>query len=201
MELKSYLKIVRKERKMILTFAAVTALSAWIFSISMPAKYETSVSLLLKKEGSQPTDEFKYNGYYALESGKIIADNIEKLLQSPLVVDEIYRNSAVDPAFKNIKGYKKKFTAHKMSNMYVEVSFEAESREDAEKISRALTETVGRKVEETKKESEEEIAFSIDNSQPIIIESRPDARVNTLAGLISGLLLGTLAAFLKKYFA
>ncbi|MDD3006434.1 MAG: Wzz/FepE/Etk N-terminal domain-containing protein [Candidatus Pacebacteria bacterium] len=201
MELKSYLKVIKSEKKMIIALTLLTALFAWVFSVYMPTRYETSVSLFIAKDGTQDTTEFKYAGYYALESGEIVADNIEKMLQSPQLVEKIYSVSGVDPNFKNIKGYKKKFTAKKMSNSYVEVSFETDNREDAEKLAKSLTAAVNEQVKGTASQSQNEVAFTIENTEPIIIESKPDATLNLGLGLLSGVFLGILAAFLKKYFA
>lgn len=201
MELKSYLRILKSERRLILACGLVAALSAGIFSAYAPTSYDTSVSLFLHKSGSQATDQFKYDGYYALDSGKVLSDNIEKLLQSPQVVDAIYRESEVDPAFRNLKSYKKKFTAHKMSNLYVEVSFAAQSEDDARNIAGAITRVVNRQLETMDRESAAEIAFRVENADPIVVASRPDPWQNGLLGLVSGLLLGGFAAFLKKYFA
>lgn len=201
MELKSYLIVIKSEKKMIIAITLLTALSAWIFSIYMPAHFETSVSLFIAKDGTQTTDQFKYDGYYALESGEIVADNVEKMLQSPQLVEKIYGTSGVDPNFKNIKGYKKKFTAKKMSNSYVEVSFQTPNRTDAEKIAEALTKTVNEQMNGISSQSQNEVAFKIENTEPIIIESKLDATLNLFVGLLSGAFLGILAAFLKKYFA
>lgn len=201
MELKSYLQIVAAQKKLILACGLIAALAAWGFSASAPTEYDASVSLFLQKSGSQATDQFKYDGYYALDSGEILSDNIEKLLQSPQVVDAIYQESAVDPEFRNLKSYKKKFTAHKMSNLYVEVSFEAESEADAKNISQAITRVVNARMETLDRESGSEIAFRVADAEPIIVATSPDANTNALFGLVSGLLLGVFAAFLKKYFA
>jgi len=201
MELKSYLKVIKSEKKMILSLALLTAVAAWAFSVYMPAHYEASVSLFIDKSGTQETGEFKYDGYYALESGEIVADNIEKMLQSPQLIEKIYSDSGIDPDFKNIKGYKKKFTAKKMSNSYVEVSFESETREDAEKLSASLVKKINEQMQQTNDQSRSEISFLINNTEPIILESRLDANLNLAVGLVSGAFLGLLIAFLKKYFA
>lgn len=201
MELKSYLIVIKSEKKMIIAITLLTALAAWIFSIYMPAHFETSVSLFIAKDGTQTTDQFKYDGYYALSAGEVVADNVEKMLQSPQLVEKIYGASGVDPNFKNIKGYKKKFTAKKMSNSYVEVSFQTPNRTDAEKIAEALTKTVNEQMNGISSQSQNEVAFKIENTEPIIIESKLDATLNLFVGLLSGAFLGILAAFLKKYFA
>lgn len=199
MELRQYAKLIKAQKKMIAATALVTAIAAWGFSVYMPTQYQTSVSLFITKSGTQDAQEFKYDGYYALESGEIVADNVEKMLQSPQLVEKIYSGSGIDPDFKNLKAYKKKFTAKKMSNSYVEVTFETSSREDATKLSQALSDTVNEELKKTSDRSQEEVSFMIEENAPVILESRPDARINLLVGIISGLFLGVFLAFLKKY--
>ena len=199
MELKEYLKIIKSEKRTIAGFAILTALSAFVFSVYAPASYEASVSLFITKDGTQQTDQFKYDGYYALDAGEIITDNVGQMLKSPEIVAAIYRRSGIDPEFKRLKNYKKKFSASAMSNQYVEVSFNVSNRGDAEKIAEAITETVGEKLSEEKAASGEEVSYAIEGSNPVIVEKKPDAAANGLAGLVSGLLLGVFAAFLKKY--
>lgn len=201
MELKSYLKVIRSEKDLILAATLITAAAAWIFSLYTPADYATSVSLFITTDGTQTTEEFKYDGYYALESGEIVADNVEKMLQSPQLVERIYSASGIDPDFLSLKAYKKKFTAKKMSNSYVEVGFEAENRSDAEKLAAALAETVNQEMEDTKARSGNEVAFSIKSNPPVILEQKPDANRNFVIGLLSGACFGIFAAFLKRYFA
>jgi capsular polysaccharide biosynthesis protein len=201
MELKSYLKIISSQRNMIIAVTFITAAAAWVFSLYAPTSYDTSASLFIVKDGTQTTEEFKYDGYYALESGEVVADNIEKMLQSPQLVERIYTASGIDPAFRNLKAYKKKFSAKKMSNSYVEVSFEASSREDAEKLATALSEAVEQEMQDTEARSGSEVAFSVKNNAPVILEDKPDATMNFLIGLLSGAFLGIFAAMIKKYFA
>lgn len=201
MELKSYLKIIKAERRLIAAITMLVAVSAYAFSVYMPAHYDASASLFLSKAGTQTTEEFKYDGYYALESSKIVSDNVEKMLQSPQLVEKIYNTSGIDPEFKNLKSYKKKFTAKKMSNSYVEVSFETDSREDAGRLSEAITSVINEELKRTSDQSQAEVAFNIEKSTPVILESRPDAKQNLFIGIVSGVFLGLFAAFLRRYLA
>lgn len=201
MELKEYWRIVREGKKMIVVFTILTAVFAFGFSVYASRVYEASISLFLSKSGTQETVDFKYDGYYALQSEEMIADSIEKMLQSPEVVETIYRESGIDPAFKNIKSYKKKITAHKMSSQYIEVGFSARSREDAQKIADALTRTVRQKMEGQKDASGQEVSFVIDGAEPIILEKKANVPLNTAVGFLAGALLGIFAVFVKKYLA
>lgn len=201
MELKEYFKIIEKDKRVIIKTTILTLAFAIAFSYLQKTSYESSVSLFIIKDGTQSTDEFKYDGYYALQSGEIVADNLEKMLQSPQVVSEIYQTANIDSNFDKIKKYKKSFTAHKMSNQYVEVSFNSETRENAEKISKSITKTVQQKMEQAKSSSEDEVSFSIENNAPVIIEKKPDIALNSLIGIFSGFFLGVIIVLIKKYFA
>ena len=200
MELKEYLKIIRKNSKLILTISIITAVSAFAFSVLQPIQHETSLSLAIVKDKTQITNDFKYDGYYAFQTGEIIADSIEQWLKSPEVVNAIYQKAEINQDFKNIKSYTKKFTAKKMSSQYVEVKFKSGTIEEAKKISAATVEIINAKIEKIEKASEQEISFSVSNGDPIIVENKPDAILNLIIGLISGLALGIFIVFLRRYF-
>jgi capsular polysaccharide biosynthesis protein len=201
MELKEYIKIIKKRSKLILVVATITGSFAFLFSTIQPVKYETSLSLFINKNETQETDDFKYDGYYALQASEIIADSIEQWLKSPEFVNAVYQKAQVDQDFRNIKSYTKKFTAKKMSAQYVEVKFKSNNRQEAEKVSSAIAEAVNSKVKALGENSEREISFSIESGNPIIIESKPSAFLNSIIGLVSGLILGIFIVFGKEYFS
>ena len=201
MELKKYLKIIKRNSKLIIAISIITAVSAFVFSAAQPIKYETSLSLAIIKDKTQATNDFKYDGYYALQASEIIANSIEQWLKSPEVVNAIYQKSEINQDFKSIKSYTKKFTAQKMSPQYVEVKFKSNTREEARKISTATVEIINAKTEKLKETSEQEISFLINSEDPVIIESKPDAILNLIIGLISGLALGIFVVFLRRYLA
>ena len=201
MELKEYLKIIKKDSKLIIIISIVTAVSAFAFSIAQPIKYETSLSLSIIKDKTQITDDFKYDGYYAFQSSEIIADSIEQWLKSPEIVNAIYQKAEIKQDFKNIKSYTKKFTAQKMSPQYVEVKFKSKTTEEAKKVSMAVVEIINAKIEKLKKNSEQEISFLISSGDPVTVKSNPDAFLNLIIGLISGLALGVFVIFLRRCLA
>jgi len=199
MELKEYLKIVKKNFKLIIIIGIITAVSAFAFSVAQPVKYETSLSLSIIKDKTQITDDFKYNGYYALQTSEIIANSIEQWLKSPEIVDAIYRKAEINQDFEDIKSYTKKFTAKKMSSQYVEVKFKSDTREEAERISTATVEIINNKTEKLKEISEQEVSFSVSSENPVIVESKADVFLNSIIGLVSGMALGIFVVFLRRY--
>ncbi len=201
MELKEYLKIIKKNLKLILAVGAIAGLSAFLFSSFQPVEYETSLSLLISKNKTQETDDFKYDGYYALQAGEMIADTIVEWTKSPAMVNAIYQEAEVSGNFGSIKSYAKKFTAKKMSSQHIEIKFNSNTKESAEKISSAAVKIINDKIKTLEKNSEEEISFSVSGESPIIVEKNPDALLNLFIGFISGLILGIFLVFGKEYFS
>lgn len=200
MELKEAIMTVKNNLKTITAVSVITALSAFIFSSIQPLIYETSLSLLISKEGSQETTDFKYDGYYAFQTGEIFADSIQEWMKSPETVNEIYQEAGVSQNFRNIKSFGRKFTAKKMSPQYAEVKFKTETRNEAEKISSAIVKILNNKAKKIQENSKQEISFKVESGSPVILEARPDAPVNSILGLISGALLGIFIVFTKEYF-
>ncbi|MCK4592394.1 hypothetical protein KAT63_03065 [Candidatus Parcubacteria bacterium] len=200
MELREYLKIIKSNFKLIIIISIITAVSAFLFSTMKPVVYEISISLAINKNKTQITDDFKYDGYYALQASEMLANTIVEWTKSPTIVDAIYQKAGVNQNFKNIKSYTKKFTAKKMSSQHVEIKFKTNTRENAEKISSATVKIISDKIKTLEKDSEKEIAFSVSSENPIIIENKPDAFLNLFIGLVSGFILGIFIVFGRRYF-
>lgn len=200
MELKEYLKIIKKNLKLILAVGAIAALSAFLFSSLQHTEYETSLPILISKNKTQDTDDFKYDGYYALQAGEMLADTITEWIKSPAVVNAIYQEAEVSGNFGSVKSYTKKFTAKKMSSQHIEIRFNSDAKESAEKISLATVKIINDKIKTLEKNSEEEIAFLVSGESPVIVEKKPDAPLNLFIGFVSGLILGIFVVFGKEYF-
>lgn len=199
MELKDYLRVIKRERKIIILATLLCAAGATAGGLLTPVRYETSVSLFLNRQDTQATDQFKYDGYYALQAADLVADQLEKALQSPEIVNAVYEQSGLQPGFGNLKGYKKKFTAHKMSGQHVEIGFVSTSAIEAERLSGALTTVANRRLSEMSAASAGELSFSVSSNRPVTLEKHPDLGLIALLGAVSGLALGIFLSFLKKY--
>jgi capsular polysaccharide biosynthesis protein len=200
MELKEYIKTIKKNFKLILVIGVIACLSAFLFSIFSPVKYEISLSLLISKNKTQNTDDFKYDGYYAFQASEMLSDTIVEWAKSPAVVNAIYQEASVVGNFGNIKSYTKKFTAKKMSSQHIEIKFNSDAKENAEKISAATVKIINSKVLDLRKNSEDEISFSVSGENPVIVEEKPNSFLNMFIGFISGLILGIFIVFGKEYF-
>ncbi|MDF1498226.1 MAG: Wzz/FepE/Etk N-terminal domain-containing protein [Patescibacteria group bacterium] len=201
MELKEYVTIIKKNFKIIIITGVLVGLSSFLFTSVQPLKYETSMSLFINKKDSQETDNFKYDGYYALQTSEMLSDTIIEWTKSPEFVNSVYAKAGVDLNFNSIKKYLKAFNVKKMSSQYIKINFISTNKAEAVKISSAISSEIKEKIKTIENESEKEISFSVTSEDPIIIVSKPKILINLIIGIFSGLIIGIFFVFTKRYFS
>ena len=200
MELKQYIKIIKRHIKSILMVSTLVGFFALIFSAVKPVTYETSLSLLISRAAAQETQDYKYDSYYAIQANDLFANTIVGWLKSPEIVVAIYKEAGVKFPVKNLRKLEKFFKAFKTSPHSVEVKFKSKTKKDAQSIAKTVVSVLKKKTTTISRISQEEIVFSVVGSDPVIVEKKPNLILNTIVGVISGLLLGILIVFGKEYF-
>ncbi|MBU3965715.1 hypothetical protein KKG29_01875 [Patescibacteria group bacterium] len=215
MELKEYIKILQKEKKLIVGTVLILLLSVALFSALKPATYDTDLPLLVAKSGAQDTNDYKYGGYYAVQASEAVADNISQWLKSASVVNEIYSRAGIigssDPLNKfgvaprrlrgdSLKALSKFFKADKVSSQYVRLNYRTGDKESAAKIAKAVESVIGEKLESLEKLSNGEISFKIISGGPLVVKSADNIFLNGFLAVVAGLFLGIFLALGKEYF-
>ena len=199
MELKEYLKIIKRGISLVLSLTLLVGLAALIFTASQETLYETSLSLSISRADTQETLDYKYDQYYAIQASELFANTVEQWLKSPEVATKIYQKAEVELPVKSLRKLTKKFRANKMASQYVEVGFKAKSKDEAKRISSATLAVLQDKAA-LLSQVDRTALFSIIGAEPVIVEDKPDIGLNTFLGLVTGLFLGIGLAFLKEYF-
>lgn len=194
MELRDYLKIIRKR----LALLILVTLLAGIFSFGL-AYYKkpvssASFSLTITKEPEQTekaADFYQYDRFYNLQAVSLFADNIITWLHSPAMVAEIYQKSGLGSESQNNTLLSRFFRInHEPDSGVLAVSFQARDKETAQKLTRATKDVLVKKVESPFK-----VAFTVDN----IALEKPNLTNTTVVGLVVGFILGLLLVFFKEY--
>jgi capsular polysaccharide biosynthesis protein len=199
MELKSYLQIIKQQKKVIFITAVLIGFFAFIFSFFAPTIYETSLSIETERKNIQETSDFRYDDYYALKASEMFVDSMAKWFSNPEFIIQIYKKAEVDISSASLRNLKKKIKANKMSAQYLEIKFKANTRKESEKISSAISSTIKERSKSLGWTEAKENIFSIKTNEPIIVEKNPLVFLNTLIGLFSGLFIGILIGFFRKY--
>ncbi len=201
MELKEYIKIFIKEKKIISSTILLVLILALIFSGSKGVSYENDMLLLVSRNGTQNTEYYKYDGYYAIEASDTFIDNVRQCLSSASVASEIYARAGEEGGAQSLKDFSKIFAADKLSSQYVRVRYASKDKETAIKLAHAITEVLQEKADLLSAASADQIGFKIIYSDPLSVESKSDFLLNGVLAIIGGLFLGIFMALGKNYFS
>jgi len=199
MELKTYLQIIQQQKRVIVISAFLVGFFAFIFSLLAPTVYESFILIQIERKNIQETSDYRYDDYYALKASEILIDSMAKWFSNPKFVSQIYKKAEIDISDLDTRKLKKKIKANKMSAQYLEIEFKAKTFKEAEKISSAISSIIKEKSKNLGWTNTKENIFSFKTGEPMIIEKNPLIFLNTLIGFLSGLFIGILIGFFRKY--
>lgn len=200
MELKEYIAIFKKEKKVISGTILLVLVLTLIFSGLKGVSYENDMLLLISRNGTQNTPDYKYDGYYAAQASDIFSDNISQWLASAPVASEIYTRAKAENEMNSLKDFSKVFKADKLSSQYVRVRYQTKDRETAKSLARAMVDVLQEKADLLSSSSAGQIGFKVIYSDPFSIETKSDLLLNGILAVVGGLFLGIFMALGKNYF-
>ena len=199
MELKEYIKIIKKNKNLFFgTIIAVVAIALGYFFF-LPVRYDASLTLNVTRTGSQETTDYKYDDYYRLQADERFVDTIVEWIRSPRVVSDIYTEAGIDAGAFSMGKFSKNITAEKRSSQIVAISFSATSIEAAQKISAGVTKIITKNTNELNVNQKENTWFSVLSAAPVIVKYQPNYGLNFLASLCLGIFLGFWVVLFKHY--
>lgn len=200
MEFREYLRIFKKQKNIIINSIVILAVLATALSLAKPESYDSDLILLISRNGTQETGDYKYDGYYAVQASDIFADNVSQWLGSASLAKEIYSRAGVESDSGTLKSLTKLFAAKKLSSQYVEVRYATADSQSAVKLARAIADVLGERAEALRTASSEEISFKIIYNDPLTIKSPNNLPLNIVLAILGGLFLGIFLALGKEYF-
>lgn len=193
------MNIFTKYKWLIIIITIVGICSAIVFSLVKPAYYDTSLSFSINRVNHQTTTDYEYDGYYAIQASDLFSQTVMSWLLTPSVLLEIYESAGIDPQISSLEEISSRFKTKKYSPQNIVVRYKERDYQTAEKISTAITSIIQDKAKQSNKTSEEEALFEVVGTKPVIVERSPVLWLNTLIGLIAGLIFGSLLAYVIEY--
>lgn len=191
MELKEYIAIFKKHFKLFLLATALIMAAIIIFQSAKPLTYKTSLALNITRDGSQKTDDYKYDEFYRLQADERFADTVVRWMALPGITADICDEAGVS---KN-----KKFKAKRFSSQVIEITYITSDVKTAQKLSDSIIKVLNRETEKLNEFQKNEAWFKILGSRPIITNNKPDLWKTALVGLLIGAFLGFWAILIKHY--
>ncbi|MDZ7798320.1 MAG: Wzz/FepE/Etk N-terminal domain-containing protein [Patescibacteria group bacterium] len=200
MELKEYLKIVKKHLILVIALILLIGGAAFLFSYFQPNTYEASVSFAVNRINTKETQDYQFDGYYAIQASDLVSQTVVSWFSTPSVVLEIYEKANISPQYNSLEEFATFFNTKKYSAQNINVKFKEKTQEKAENIAAATIEVINAKVKALNKSSDSDSLFEAQASSPVVVETTPNLWLNTIIGLVVGLILGLFLVYLVDYF-
>ena len=191
MELKEYIIIFKKHFKLFLLVIVLAIAAGVIFQIARPLTYKAFLTLNITREGSQETENYKYDEFYRLQADERFADTVVRWLESPRITADIYERAGVADS--------KKFKARRLSSQMIGVIYITSNTKEAQDLAGSVIEILNQETKKLNEYQKNETWFKILGSEPVIIENEFNLWKLVLISLLTGIFLGGWAVLIRHY--
>lgn len=203
MELRFLIHLIKKNFILIIFICLATTLGAVSYTIRKPLSYDVAVALVTNYESKAPLganqNYYRFDGFYAFQAAERFSQVIVGVLKSANAAKEIYQLAGVPLDAVSISELSKRFKPDKRTERVVEVTYSANTKEEAKKLGEAMQHFMNTQAQIASKSSEEG-SFSVATSDPVILRARSRLLIWGSVGFLGGLLLSIMVAGLIYYF-
>jgi capsular polysaccharide biosynthesis protein len=182
--------LLKKWWKAILVATVLCMLFTYALVPRLPKRYDVSMDVVTSVPERAPSNEYEFDGYYAMQAVDLFSDTIAGWLKSPGFVAQVFDQAQVQRPSKQLRGLGRVFTVKKISGQLINVSFGTNSEKDAAKLAESTTRVLNNSVENFNKNGDKKIAFSAVVNNPLIAQADIDPVVSALVSGLIVLVLG-----------
>lgn len=191
MELKEYIAIFKKHYKLFLLVIAFITAAVIVFQIIKPITYKTSLALNITRDGSQKTEDYKYDNFYRLQADERFADTVVRWAALPGIVKDICDGAGIGKSIK--------FKAKRLSSQAVEITYITSDIKTARELSASIVKVLNNETKKLNEFQKNEDWFKILGDRPVIINNKSELWKTALLGLLIGVFLGFWVILIKHY--
>lgn len=138
MELRDFIYFCNHWRRVIFSTAFCFGLSGFGLALVMPPQYEAQLDLYVYRVPSTSQEEFTYEGYYAQQSSKELADTVVGLLQSVHTAQMVLSKEGAVTESASVFKLTRQVKARVVANGVVRLSLKQSSPDAAQSLVKDL---------------------------------------------------------------
>lgn len=200
MELRDFTHHMRTYRILNVTLILIAGAGALVFSLTRPDQYDTSISFAVNRVNKQTTQNFEYDGYYAIQAADLFSQTVVSWFSTPSVVVEMYQKASLTPPSGSIDSLGSRFRTRKYSSQNIVVRYSAPTHNEADRLAKAIISVTQERAGLLNQSAEAKSLYNVAASTPVIVLSQPNVAVNTVVGLILGAILAVFVTSGAAYF-
>jgi ElaB/YqjD/DUF883 family membrane-anchored ribosome-binding protein len=198
MGLEDLIRFVRRSGALVLLTTVVAGGVAAAVASAQPKAVETSITFAVNRVNREPTPDYQYDGYYALQAADLFAQTVVSWLSTPAVVRDIYAEADIPVNARSLADYSGRFRTKKYSAQNITVRFTEADESTARTVATAVVATLQERTASLNETSDEKSIFALEASDPVVSIQRPPVGTAATIGALAGLLLGILAGAMRE---
>lgn len=184
-----YWRAVQRKLPSVLLVAAGAAVVAWLIVYRLGPTYTVHYSYLVSLSEREETEDFRFDGYYALSATDLFTATLASWVSAPEVVVAAYEEAGL-PASRDPKNVARAVTAEKKAPQLVAVTVRHKDQAVAEKLAQGLQAVMERNVEQYHDQGIPELTWRVVATSPWLGMSHLSAPVIVGATFVFVLLMG-----------
>lgn len=202
MELKEIIQIIIR-RKTIFFAVLLTVIFLSIgWLLFQPSRYQASLAIDIARNeiaGTIEHQEYQYDQYYRLLADEKFADTIVQWAGDPQIAREIFEKAGIGIRARSLGSFSRLINGKKLSSNFVQIKFSASSKENAEKIAKAIEDIFSEKTKKINSVPNGDNWFRLNFDKAIIVEYNPSFLIILFFSVIGGILLAFFAVMVSHY--
>lgn len=202
MELREYVKIIRKYWIVFWGAIIIIGLAAFLYTKMQPKSYLASTTLTVNKASALKQSQISYylfDNYYNVQSSALFSQIVVSWFSSPAVVKAIYEKAQVPLPDISQGQLAKTFKANREEPSTIKVSLVGTNKDETTNLMNAAAAVIQENTNELGRQDKENV-YDIVKFAPLVTDNSPNIVLNTIIGLIIGLIVGIILAIAIEYF-
>jgi len=184
---------------MIGLIVVIATATAVLVAATRPERTGVSVSFAINRTNREATNQYQYDGYYALQASDLFAQTVVSWFSTPSVLLEIYQQAKLDPAIQSVNSLPARFSVRKYSAQNIVVKYTETDNDRATKVADGLKTVMESKASKLNQTSDGKSLFEIVGGVPVIAPAKPNLGLIAAVAAVLSLALGMFVAAARHY--
>lgn len=176
--------LLRQWGRSIVLVAVLAAVVTAVLTTRLPRQVEVVQTLTIPVPDRPSTNEYEFDGYYALQATEIFADTLAGWLTSADLVAEAYDRAAMPRPATSVRRLARVFVARKVSGQLVELRFQTAREADARRLLQEVDRLIAERAVAFNESGRSALAFSIHPQDPLILPVQRSVPIRALVAAL-----------------
>lgn len=201
MELREYVKIIRKSLPLLVILAAGFGGLVFFVSQNLPTTYTASLTLYVKRQATEASaDYYTFDGYYSQQAAEKFTETVVGFLKSKDILLASAKLADLPTDQQGLEQLEGSIKIKQVAPQLVSLKVEQRDGWAAKKFCAALAQATTERINLLNQTGDKAISVDLLNPEPLVEKNEPKIILNSLVGVLTGILLAFLFVFLKEYF-